>query len=114
MFLRYFAKQAALQTLLLPAFGDITAEIDLANFEIGDSLYSDDAGNVSTVAGGIFLGNVVDDIEVGGTGGDAIYLVNDCGVNQIIHTAANDFQVGQLNANVTCLGSEARLDFPQL
>ncbi|MBQ9498153.1 MAG: calcium-binding protein, partial [Selenomonadaceae bacterium] len=107
MFLRYFAKQAALQTLLLPAYGDITADIDLSKFEIGDSLYCDDEGNVSTDASGIFLGKIVDDIEVGGTGGDAIYLVNDCGVKQIVHTAANDFQVGQITADVRYVGSTA-------
>ncbi|MBR3499457.1 MAG: hypothetical protein IKO05_10750, partial [Selenomonadaceae bacterium] len=107
MFLRYFAKQAALQTLLLPAFGDITADIDLSKFQIGDTLYCDDEGNVSTDASGIFLGKIVDDIEVGGTGGDAIYLVNDCGVKQIVHTAANDFQVGQITADVRYVGSTA-------
>ena len=52
MFLRYFAKQAALQTLLRPAFGDITVNVDfnsLTNLAAGNVLYIDTAAENPTV-----------------------------------------------------------------
>ena len=43
MFLRYFARQAALQTLNLPAFNDITVDVDFNNLNVaaGNILYID-------------------------------------------------------------------------
>lgn len=114
IFLRYFATQAATQTLalpaLLPAFGEITANVDLSKFKIGDTLYCDDKGNVATAfpasVSSVLLGEVIDDSKIGGSGGDAAYLVIDSGVKQIIHTADNNYQVVGLTSNTELVGSK--------
>ena len=99
MFLRYFAKHAALQTLLRPAFGDITANVYLSRFKSGDKLYADDKGNVSTDSRDILLG------EIKSLDGFLTYVVNDNGVKQFITTASNISRVSGLSANTHLTGS---------
>ena len=92
MFLRYFAKQAAAQTL--PAFGDITATVNLS----GDGDYyisgTSTTETASTAAQAIKLG----------TFANGVYTVADTGVHQVIN-ASSAVKIVGLTSNDTFNGT---------
>ncbi|MBQ6297404.1 MAG: hypothetical protein IJK81_06895 [Selenomonadaceae bacterium] len=95
MFYRYLAKQAALQTLNLPAFGEITATVNLS----GNGTYYITGNSTSETAqisntGAIKLGTVQ----------DGVYTVENSGVHQVINGSANIKIVG-LTSNDTYNGT---------
>ncbi len=94
MFLRYFAKTAAAQTL--PAFGEITATVNptsSGDYYISGNKTSETA---STTAQDIKLGTV----------SNGIYTVEDTGVHQVI-TNTNNFKIAGLTINDTLIGSDS-------
>lgn len=89
MFYRYFAKQAALQTLFNPAFGDITATVNLngdGDYYISSTSTSEIA---STFSGGIKIGTLT----------DGVYTVINTGVHQIISAGDTAIKISGLTAN---------------
>ena len=93
MFFRYFAKQAADQTESFPAYGEITATVNLD----GDGDYYISGNSTSEIAsdsGNIKLGTV----------SDGVYTVENSGVHQVI-TNTNNLKIAGLTVNDTLIGS---------
>lgn len=98
MFYRYLAKQAALQTLNLPAIGDITATVNLSGdgtyYIMGNSTFETAQIAATLPDGAINLGTVQ----------NGVYTVENSGVHQVINGSANVKIVG-LTANDTYDGT---------
>ena len=95
MFFRYFAKQAAAQTESLPAYGEITATVNLnsdGDYYISGNSTSENASD----SGNIKLGTV----------SDGVYTVENSGVHQVI-TNTNNLKIVGLTVNDTLIGSRA-------
>ena len=93
MFLRYFAKQAAAQTL--PAFGEITATVkpSTGTYYIAGKSTSETA---STTRNNIKLGTV----------SNGTYTVENTGVHQVINNT-NNLKIAGLTVNDTLIGSSS-------
>ena len=98
MFYRYLAKQAALQTLNLPAIGEITAKVNLS----GNGIYYVTGNSTSETAQ---IANTLPDGAIKlGTVQNGVYTVENSGVHQVITGSANVKIVG-LTANDTYNGT---------
>ncbi len=117
MFLHYFATHAALQTIDLPAFGDITVDVDFNNLNVADGsvLYIDTAEANPTIQIAEDMNtalSIPDPNEtllilgtIGSNNGELYYSIDSDMVKQNITTSANLYKVLGLNANTKLNGS---------
>lgn len=91
MFMRYFARQAALQTLFAPAYSEITANVNLndnGTYYISGDNYEETA---TKTAQAVKLGKASSNT----------YTISNAGVNQSITTSASDWKINGLMNNTS-------------
>ena len=93
MFFRYLAKQAAAQTESLPAYGEITATVNL-NSDGDYYISGNSTSEIASDSGNIKIGSV----------SNGVYTVENSGVHQII-TNTNNLKIVGLTVNDTLIGS---------